>query len=1137
MLLWAAVTTAPIVGASLVTTPVVASAQTTSAPGALTSAQAQALSVNVSKKVIVVLKDQAPTTPPSPALAGRRAAIVGQSQSPLLSELTMTGSKAIHTYNTINAIAATVSPAEASRLQSNPSVSEVVADQVIHLASPAATAAQVAAATGPPTAPLPNACAPNGQVQLDPQAIEQIHADSQNPSAPTARSLNINGKGVSVGFIADGLDINNPDFIRANGQHVFTDYKDFSGEGTGAPTGGGEAFLDASSVAAQGRQTYDVSHYSDLPLNQPCNIRVEGVAPGASLVGLNIFGNEDAGYNSEFLQAIDYAVSVDHVNVLNESLGSNPYPDDSASLDLIKAANDMAVAAGTTVAASSGDAGITNTLGAPSTDPNVISAGATTTYRIDAQIGYGGARFPGITGWLNNNISSFSSSGFDQRGATVSLVAPGELNWALCTPDVKLYTECTNYAGQPSPVQATGGTSESAPLTAGVAALVIEAYRGAHGGASPTPAVIKQILTSTADDIGLPADQQGAGLIDAYKAVQAAKSYKAPPASGHPTGSTVLTSAGQINEVAAAGTTEKPTETVTNNGTSTQTVNLSTRAIGPFTASGSGTVNLSDTASSHALDWQGINDNYGTVPFTVPAGQNRLNAAITFQNASATNLNARVRLTLVDPNGNLAGYSVPQGDGNYGDLQVTNPVAGNWTAYIYSRDSKDGGTTGPVAFGASVATYTTFGTVSPPQLRLAPGQSGQATLTVATPPTPGDATGAILLSAPAGEPSFGGVTTVPVTLRSLVPPGPTSFSGVLTGGNGRQANLGQTQYYQVPVAAGKPELNSTVTLANNPNNQFYAFLVDPAGQAEAFSANDLLGNNAGGGISATNTLGAQLHVIAPMAGTWTLIVEFAPQVSGTALSEPFTVRVNETPVPASAPGLPTSGASLKAGKAKTVYVKVTNNGTSPEAYFIDGRLSTQTQVNLTALNSPDTTVPLNVTKNVPVYLVPSDTTSIIPTAVAGGSEPIQFDASYFNGDPDLASNVGQVASASLNENPVAPGAWGIAPDVVGPFGATPATPEPVHTSMTATTAAFDPGLSSPTGDIWQESINPAATYNTYVVNPGQTATIPVTITPTGGRGTIVSGTLYVDDANLIDFNTLVPNANQVAALPYSYTVR
>ena len=61
-------------------------------------------------------------------------------------------------------------------------------------------------------------------------------------------------------------------------------------------------------------------------------------------------------------------------------------------------------------------------------------------------------------------------------------------------------------------IQATGGTSESAPLTAGVAALVIQAYREAHGGATPDPGAGQAADRSNADDIGAPADQQGAGF-------------------------------------------------------------------------------------------------------------------------------------------------------------------------------------------------------------------------------------------------------------------------------------------------------------------------------------------------------------------------------------------------------------------------------------------------------------------------------------------------------------------------------------------------------------------------------------------------------------------------------------------------
>ena len=200
---------------------------------------------------------------------------------------------------------------------------------------------------------------------------------------------------------------------------------------------------------------------------------------------------------------------------IDESFGSEEFPD--TALDVVRDADDAAVAAGVTVVVSSGDAGPTSTIGSPASDPNVISVGATTTFRSYAQSDLGGFYNPvvGNGTWVSNNISSLSSGGFNQSGGTVDLVAPGDGNWALCSANSRDYTGCADtFGGKDIGVQNFGGTSEAAPLTAAAAADVIQAYARAHGGTDPSPALVKQILCSTATDIGAPATEQGAGLLN-----------------------------------------------------------------------------------------------------------------------------------------------------------------------------------------------------------------------------------------------------------------------------------------------------------------------------------------------------------------------------------------------------------------------------------------------------------------------------------------------------------------------------------------------------------------------------------------------------------------------------------------------
>lgn len=1102
---------------------------TAAEPAALTGARAAALSADVTDRVVVVFRDQLHSLPDSADNSRERFDAVDALQTGVLDELTRTHAREVRSIRLVNAIAATVSPGEASRLAADPAVAEVVPDEPIRLAGPARTLPGARDAAG--GTPLPGACAPAGQVQLDPQAIETIHAATQSGAGAAAQSLGYTGAGVKVGFIADGLDIDNPDFIRPDGRHVFVDYRDFSGTGTTGPTAGGEAFLDASSIAAQGRETYDVSGYG-LGLNRPCDIRVLGVAPGASLVGLNTYGTGHSVYDSVLVEAIDYAVTTDHVDVLNESFGADPFPD-TGSLDLIRLADRAAVAAGVVVTSSTGDAGVTNTIGSPATDPEVLSVGATTTYRAYAQAGLSGTTNPGVTGWLDDNISGLSSAGFEQSGATVDVVAPGDSNWALCTADLTRFQECSDFAGRPAAVELTGGTSESSPLTAGVAALVIQAYRGTHHGRTPSPAVVKKIIVSTAQDIAAPADQQGAGLVDAYQAVRAAASYAG--ASTAAVGNAVLDSATQLNAVAQPGTGVRFEENLTNDGTAPVHLSLSSRTLGTYTPLKSTTVTLDPKGG------------LTFVHFRVPPGRARLDASIAYRaRGPSTDYAGLVTLKLYSPRGQLAEDADPQGTGNHVDAEVANPAPGTWSALVVANaPAADGGTSGQVHFGVSAASWVPFGQLSTRVFTLAPRATRSVVLTVATPATPGDEAGSIVLRRSADR-SFTSVNTIPVTLRSLVanPEPSTRFTDTLTGGNGRQPNLGQTVYYQVRIPAGLPVLNAQVTTPDR-RNSFLAELVDPVtGEAASTAGNAQLSTTVRGPVL-TRLLGTQLHVLHPAGGIWTLIVDFYGQVSGASLTQPIFITLDRTPALPAVRGLPDSTrTTLVRGRSRTVYLTIRNRGTTSEAYFVDARLDRSARLALVPSTQSTVRVPIPSTATLPEYLVPTRTTSV--TARVAAAQPIFFDYLSAFGDPDLISSGPRPsgrAVGTLTRASITPGDWLITPFQAGPDGATGLAPVTAQTSMSVTTAAFDPSVSSPTGDLWLGSVEASATVNAVVVGPGQRVTVPVRISPDAPAGTVVRGVLYVDDysvlTGLADQEAspgVHPGGSEVAALSYAYTV-
>ena len=349
----------------------------------LSAAQVKRLSAEANKRTIIIFKNQLGRLPATRSNLRARVSAAQAAQAGVRAELTQLHARNVRSFSIIDAMSATVSSAEVTHLQANPAVQAVEPDALRHFASldcgPGPALGAMAGKSAHATSTGPQAVCPSDPSKpiIEPEAREVMNVAAAEQLA--------DGTGVKVGIVADGIDPNNPDLIRADGQHVVFDYQDFSGFGTNAPTDGREAFLDAGTIASQGNETYDLSGFVNPahPLPAGCNIKIEGIAPGASLAVMNLAGPNAGFFNSTILQAIQWAVEHDHVNILNESIGGNPLP--NTEDDPVALADQAAVAAGVTVVASSGDSGPFNNIGSPATTPGVIAVGGTTTYRVYRQ--------------------------------------------------------------------------------------------------------------------------------------------------------------------------------------------------------------------------------------------------------------------------------------------------------------------------------------------------------------------------------------------------------------------------------------------------------------------------------------------------------------------------------------------------------------------------------------------------------------------------------------------------------------------------------------------------------------------------------------------------------------------------------
>ncbi|MGD0526989.1 MAG: S8 family serine peptidase [Polyangiaceae bacterium] len=1028
--------------------------------------------------MIVLLRDSLPHFAIERGTMRMRATAIAASHAPLVAELQATKARPVHSFETINGFATTMSQDEIAAFTAKPEVLAVVPDRAIpkpkrpHLPAPIALRGAGSSGSTTNTAALCNT--------LEPEALQITNTAFLDPTTPQAQTVldgrgqPVTGKGVTVAVIADGLDPTIPGFTRPDGSKVFVDYQNFTGDPAGTPTYGGEIFGDASSVAAQDMPNgqpllYDISQFAyNTSLPTPCNIRIRGLAPGASLVGIDIFSYLNYAPLSIAVQAVEWAVVHDQVDVINESFGTNIVAD--AGTDPLGLANAAAVAAGVTLTVASGDAGSAGTFGAPATDPSVIAAGASTQFRFYAQAGFGPISL--ATGYVGDNVSSFSSGGFAElEPRMVDLLAPGDLSWALCSTNTTLFEDCTSFNGQPSPIEFFGGTSEAAPVTAGAAALVIQAYRSTHGGVSPSPAQVKAILTSSATDLGAPASEEGAGRIDSLAAVRAALSVESAFATPQ---------AAQIT--AQVGSSQQSTFQITNTGTAPLRVQPALERLGAPIAGQTLALDLDPTAPLPYIEQT----------FTVPAGADHLDASIAFTPYQYE------QLGLIDPQGRLAAYSFPQGAGSYGSVDVGRPAAGTWTAVVY-------GGTGPLELTWAAEKYVPLGTVSPANVTLPPGASTQVTATFQVPDQPGDLSAAL---------RFPGTTLaeIPVGVRILVPTGPRggSFQGTLTGGNGRPGAI-PTQTFELDVPPGVNDLALTLTVPDSAIS-LTGFLVDPNGA--------VLDSASNAAPLAEGESALELLRSAPQAGAWRLILQ-ENQASGSETSIQFTANVAFNTAKASAPALPTSAHSVvSAAKGAKVALSVTNTGSVTKAYFADPRLSSLTTLTLPTQPGCGPTLPgfCGVT-----VLPPRAVAAEFQAQAAGipftlDASPITDQGGYTE-DPDVwGFPVGNGTVAAFAQLPELPyGLWLINPANVGNFGAAGAPATAITASTTVIVQAFDASITPSTGDYWADQALGTTTSQPLVLAPGATGTITLAIQPPAKSvGQTVRGSVYVDTVNPAD---------------------
>jgi serine protease AprX len=319
------------------------------------------------------------------------------------------------------------------------------------------------------------------------------------------------GKGVTVAVIDSGLEMSSEFSGRVKAFYDFTGGKTQS---TPAFDDYGHGTHVAGTIAGSGALSTNKAY--------------RGLAPNVQLVVLKVLDGTGAGYTSDVVRALDFAVANKNkfgIDVINLSLGHPIY--EPASTDPLVQAVERASKAGIVVLAAAGNNGINPTTGqpgyaginSPGNAPSAITVGAVSTSNTVTR--------------KDDRIPDYSSSGPTWYDALVKpdLLAPGHRIIAVGAKKSMIYQDYPDLRAPDADYIRLSGTSMATAVGSGVVALMIEAHRNANPWdpqltANTVKAMLQYSAFPVRNELGIEYDplRQGAGALNGAGAVALARS-------------------------------------------------------------------------------------------------------------------------------------------------------------------------------------------------------------------------------------------------------------------------------------------------------------------------------------------------------------------------------------------------------------------------------------------------------------------------------------------------------------------------------------------------------------------------------------------------------------------------------------